>query len=59
MKYFLNGEEINVETFITVNEFSEEEIEKIRQLQAGEKLLFGGGAAPVYELSAQAEGTQE
>jgi hypothetical protein len=51
--YYLDGEQIEVDEFISDNEFDAEEIAEIRSLSPGKSIRFGGGAAALFVLTAE------
>lgn len=46
----LDGEEVDIFSFVRENQFSDRECKEIVQLSVGEQLTFGGGAAPERTL---------
>jgi len=49
-RYELDGEAVNLDEFIAVNEFDDAEISDIYMLAAGDEYRFGGGAMPITTL---------
>lgn len=54
-QFTLNGDHINVAEFLHANDetFTLDDVKAILALEPGDKLVFGGGAAPQFVLERQ------
>lgn len=49
-RYELDGEPIDLDEFISVNEFDDAEIADLYAMEVGDEAVFGGGAMPITTL---------
>lgn len=49
-KFTLDGRPLKIEEFIRDNDFPKSEVQKIRKMKIGEKIIYGGGAAAEFIL---------
>lgn len=60
MRYLLNGEQVHdLEDWIAENGLDDEDAEAARSLRPGQTWRTGGGAAPIFELAAEASHPSE
>jgi hypothetical protein len=48
--FTLDGEPVDIQAFLSANDFSPDEIAAIRDLPLGEEIVYGGGAAATFVL---------